>query len=67
MKDTTYAMFREKAVAITPKKEDIIVNMVLVVTTYIQIPKNVVFKDNEPHKNKSLVNLAGGGKTSTFF
>jgi U3 small nucleolar ribonucleoprotein component len=49
-------MFRGKVVAITPKKEDIAMNMVLVVTTHNQIPKNVVFKEKELHKNKSLAN-----------
>jgi hypothetical protein len=47
-------MFREKAMVTTPKKDDIIVNMVLTITTHSQIPKNMVFKDKKPIKNKSL-------------
>jgi hypothetical protein len=38
-------MFREKVTMATPKKENVVVNMVLVVTTHNQIPKNVIFKD----------------------
>jgi len=49
-------MFRGNAMAITPKKEDIVMNMVLVVTIHSQIPENVVFKEKELHKNKSLAN-----------
>ncbi len=36
---------REKAIVATPKKEDVAINMVLVVTTHSQIPKNAVFKE----------------------
>jgi hypothetical protein len=32
-KDTTQAMFREKAMAVTPKKGDVVVNMVWAITT----------------------------------
>jgi len=39
----------------TPKKDDVVVNMVLTITTRNYIPKNVVFKEKEPFKNKSLV------------
>ncbi len=53
-KDVTQAMFREKAMITTPKKEDVVVNMVLVITTRSQIPENVVFKEKKPFKNKSL-------------
>jgi hypothetical protein len=48
-------MFREKAKEATCKKDDV-VNMVLVATTHNQIPENVVFKEKEPFKNKSLAN-----------
>jgi hypothetical protein len=47
-------MFREKAMIATPKKEDIVVNMVLAITTRNHIFENVVFKE-KPLKNKSLV------------
>jgi hypothetical protein len=40
-------MFKEKAVMVASKKENVIVNMVLAVTTHNQIPKNVVFKEKE--------------------
>jgi hypothetical protein len=60
-------MFREKVVAVTPKKEDVIVNMVLAITTHIQIPKNVVFKENKPHKNKSLANWQEEEELQHFF
>ncbi len=49
-------MFRGKAMAITPKKEHIAMNMVLVVNTHNQILENVVFKEKELHMNKSLAN-----------
>jgi hypothetical protein len=49
-------MFRGKAMAIVPKKEDIAMNIVLVVTTHNQIPENVVLKEKKLHKNKSLAN-----------
>jgi hypothetical protein len=48
-------MFREKAMTVTPKKDDVAVKMVLAVTTRNQIPKNVVSKGKKPLKNKSLV------------
>jgi hypothetical protein len=47
-------MFKEKAMAATPKKDNVFVNMVLVTCT--QILENVVFKEKEPLKNKSLAN-----------
>jgi hypothetical protein len=48
-------MFKERLAVITPTKDDVAINMVFVVTTHSQIPKNVVFKEKEPVKNKSLV------------
>ncbi len=33
-KDVAQAMFREKVAVATPKEDDVVVNMVLVVTTY---------------------------------
>jgi hypothetical protein len=48
-------MFKEKAVATTPKKDDV-VNMVLVVTIHNLMPENVVFKVKKPPKNKGLAN-----------
>jgi hypothetical protein len=44
-------MFKEKA----PKKDDVVVNMVLAITIHSHIFKNVVFKEKKPFKNKSLV------------
>jgi hypothetical protein len=38
-------MFREKVMIVAPKKDDVVVNMVLAITTHSQIPKNVVFKE----------------------
>jgi hypothetical protein len=49
-------MFKEKLTIITPKKDDVDINMGFVVTIHNRIPKNVVFKEKEPLKNKSLVN-----------
>jgi hypothetical protein len=43
----------KKVVVVIPKKEYVL-NMVLVIITHNQIPKNVVFKEKEPFKNKSL-------------
>jgi hypothetical protein len=45
-KETPHVMFRGKTLDV--------MNMVLAMTTYSQILKNVVFKENEPPKNKSL-------------
>lgn len=53
-KDMVLAMFKEKATLAEVKKENVSVNMVLVITTHNQLPKNVIFKEREPHKNKSL-------------
>jgi hypothetical protein len=55
-KDVGQAMFREKVMTIAPKKDDVAVNMVLAITTHSQIPGNVVFKEKEPFKKKSLTN-----------
>ncbi len=49
-KDVSQAMFREKAMTFTPKKNDV-VNIVLAITTHSQIPKNVVFKEKKSFKN----------------
>jgi hypothetical protein len=38
-------MFKEKAMTRTPKKDNVVVNMILIVTTCNQIPENVVFKE----------------------
>ncbi len=43
-KDAIQAMFKEKAMTRTPKKDDVVVNMTLIIITCNQIPKNVVFK-----------------------
>jgi hypothetical protein len=48
-------MFKEKETMVTPKKDNVVVNMVLAITICNQIPKNVVFKEKKPFKNKSLV------------
>jgi hypothetical protein len=48
------AMFKEKATLAEVKKENVTINMVLVIITHNQLPKNVIFKEREPHKNKSL-------------
>ncbi len=53
--DATQAMFKEKVAATTPK-DNVVINMVLVITIHNQIPKNVVFKEKEPLKNKNLAN-----------
>ncbi len=60
-------MFKEKAMVVPPKKEDIVVNMVLVTTTCNQILENVVFKEKEPHKNKSLANWQKEEKLQLLF
>jgi hypothetical protein len=38
-------MFTKKVMAAIPKKEDVVINMVLVVMTHSQILENVVFKE----------------------
>ncbi len=44
-KDIAQTKFKEKATTTAPKKENIVINMVLGIITYIQILENVVFKD----------------------
>ncbi len=44
-KDAIQVMFKENAMVAPPKKKDVVVNMVLTITTHNQIPENVVFKD----------------------
>jgi len=46
-KEIAHVMFREKTT-------NVVMNMVLVVTTYSKISKNVVFKEKKLQKNKSL-------------
>jgi hypothetical protein len=38
------------------KKENVIINMVPIITTHNQLQKNVISKEREHHKNKSLAN-----------
>jgi hypothetical protein len=47
-------MFRKKAMKVTPRKDDVVVNMVLAITTHSQIPENMVIEEKEPFKKKSL-------------
>lgn len=54
-KKATHAMFSEKVVTIEVKKEHIVMNMVLAMTTHNQISKFVVLKEKELQKNKSLL------------
>jgi hypothetical protein len=54
-------MFKEKVATIAPKKEYVVVNMVLVITTYNQILENVIFKD------KSLADLQEEEKFQCLF
>jgi hypothetical protein len=49
-------MFKKKVVMITPKKDNVVVNMVLAITTHSKILENVVFKEKKPFKNKNLAN-----------
>lgn len=53
-KDVIQAMFREKALVVTFEEDNVVINMVLAITTYDQILENVVFKEKKPFKNKSL-------------
>ncbi len=39
----------------TPKKENVVVNMVLAITTHTQIFENVVFKEKESFKNNAAI------------
>jgi hypothetical protein len=48
-------MFKVKAMLAKVKKENVHVNMVLIITTHNQLPKNVIFKERVPHKNKNLI------------
>jgi hypothetical protein len=38
-------MFKEKVAVATPNKDDVVVNMVLTITTRNQIPKKMVLKE----------------------
>lgn len=49
------------------KKEDVIVNMVMAITTCSQLSKNVVVKKKEPHKNKNLANQKKEEKLQHLF
>jgi len=49
-------MFKEKAMKVAPKKDDVVVDMVLAITTHSQILENVIFKEKEPFKKKHLTN-----------
>jgi hypothetical protein len=55
-KDVGQTMFREKAMTDAPKKNDVVVNMVLAIITHNQIPKNVVFKEKKSFKKNNLAN-----------
>jgi hypothetical protein len=44
-KDAAQALFTKKTMTTIPKKENVVVNMVLVVITHSQILENVVFKE----------------------
>ncbi len=59
-KDAVHVMFKEKATMATFKKENYVtINMVLVITTYSQIPENIVvlLKEKKPHKKNFNVHL----------
>jgi hypothetical protein len=50
-------MFKEKVTMTTPKKDDVVIDMVWAVTTCSQMPLYyVVFKEIKLPKNKSLAN-----------
>ncbi len=49
------------------KNEDVIVNMVMVITTCSQLLKNVVVKEKEPHMNKNLANQKEEEKLQHLF
>ncbi len=65
--DIFHTMFKEKVTTSEPKKEDVTINMVLAITTCNQIPKNVVFKEKEPHKNKCLADWQENEKFQSLF
>ncbi len=51
-KETTQTMFSKKQPPTKTKKEEVVVNMVLIVTTKAKVPKILAFKDKEPYKAK---------------
>jgi hypothetical protein len=57
----------EKATTTAPNKDNVVINMLLAITTHSQIPKNVVFKEKKPLKNKSLVDQQKGEKLQCSF
>lgn len=66
-KDAVQLMFREKVMTTTPKEEDVVVNMILAVITYSEMLENVVFKEKQPLKNKSLVDWQEKEKLKHLF
>jgi len=60
-------MLREKATMTAPKKENVVVDMVLAITTHTQIFENVVFKEKESFKNKRLANWQEKEKLQHLF
>jgi hypothetical protein len=45
-------MFKEKAMITTPKKEDVVINMVLAITTHSQIPEMWYLKKKSLSRTK---------------
>lgn len=66
-KDAAHAMFKEKVAVATPNKDDVVVNMVLTITTRNQIPKKMVFKEKYPFQNKCLANWQQEEKLQCLF
>jgi hypothetical protein len=49
-------MFKNKKTNFASKKENVVVNMVLVVTTRNQVPKANAFKEKETKQNNTTTN-----------
>jgi hypothetical protein len=52
----TLEMFKNKKTNFASKKENVVVNMVLVVTTRNQVPKANAFKEKETKQNNTTTN-----------
>jgi hypothetical protein len=59
-------MFREQAAAIAPKKDDVVVNMVLAINLKLDTQKCGI-QGIKTSQEQEFGQLARRGKTSTFF
>jgi len=59
-------MFREKVVVAIPNKYDVVINMVLTITTHNQIPKKCGIQGERTFQEQEFSQLARRRKASMF-